>query len=77
MKKRNVKLSDEDLMFLQSLENSSKEKIKISNKHKRKMNRIFREEVGSENIPFPEVDSLFEKIRSRMVQIINKFKKQK
>lgn len=76
MKKRNVKLSDEDLMFLQSLENSSKEKIKISNKHKRKMNRIFREKIGSENIPFPEVDSLFKRFKSGMIRIVNKFKNQ-
>lgn len=76
MKKRNVKLSDEDLMFLQSLENSSKEKIKISNKHKRKMNRIFREKIGSENIPFSEVDSLFERFKTGMVRVINKFKNQ-
>ena len=73
MKKKRVDIDDNDTkgnIFLDDDKN-----IITSKKHKIKMNRIFREEVGSENIPFPEVDSPFEKIRSRVVQIINKFKK--
>lgn len=75
MKKKRVDIDDNDTKGNSFLDDDKN--IITSKKHKIKMNRIFREEVGSENIPFPEVDSLFEKIRSRMVQIINKFKKQK
>ncbi|MBE6654560.1 MAG: hypothetical protein E7608_03795 [Ruminococcaceae bacterium] len=28
----------------------------VSDDHKRKMNRIFRENAGTENVPYPEVD---------------------
>jgi hypothetical protein len=73
MKKKKVDIDDNDTKCNIFLDDDKT--IITSKKHKIKMNRIFREEVRSENIPFPEVDSLFEKIRSRVVQIINKFKK--
>lgn len=74
MKKKRVDIDDNETKGNSFLDDDKN--IIISKKHKIKMNRIFREEVGSENIPFPEVDSLFEKIRSRMVRVINKFKNQ-
>ena len=37
-----------------------------SKRYRRCMNRIFREHVGA-SIPFPEVDNLYERIRSRLV----------
>ena len=74
MKKKKVDIDDNDTKGNRFLDDDKN--IITSKKHKIKMNRIFREEVGSENIPFPEVDSLFEKIRSRMVRVINKFKNQ-
>lgn len=39
-----------------------------SNRFKIKMNRLFREQVGSKNIPHPEVDTPFEKFRSNCIR---------
>lgn len=39
-----------------------------SDRFKRKMNRLFREQVGSKKVPHPEVDTLFERIRSNCVR---------
>ncbi len=75
MKKKYTELCDEDVKWLESLNNYPKVEIVTSRKHKIKMNRIFRERVGSENIPFPEVDSLLERFRSQIVRKINKVKK--
>lgn len=36
-------------------------------RHKIKMNRLFRERVGGTFLPYPEVDNIFEKIRSHIV----------
>ena len=38
-----------------------------SKRFKLKMNRLFREQVGGNYIPHPEVDSWFERTRSRAV----------
>ena len=35
--------------------------------HRRNMNRLFREKVGSKKIPHPEVDTLYERVRSWFV----------
>ena len=44
------------------------EEIKVSRRHKIRMNRIFRERVGSPTfLPYPEVDNLFERIRSKII----------
>ncbi len=43
----------------------------FSDKFKRKMNRLFREQVGiRDNIPHPEVDNRYERFRSRIVRLI-------
>ncbi len=39
---------------------------KFSKKHKRRMNRIFREVANCSKIPYPEVDNSFERIRSKL-----------
>ena len=36
-------------------------------RHKIRMNRLFRERIGSSFLPFPEVDNLYERVRSRVV----------
>ena len=38
-----------------------------SKRHKIRMNRFFRERVGGSFLPFPEVDNLYERVRSRLV----------
>ena len=43
------------------------EPIECSRKHKLKMNRIFRELVRSKFLPFPEVDSIYERVRSWLI----------
>lgn len=44
----------------------SNDPMPFSNHFKRKMNRLFREEAGIENIPHPEVDNIWECMRSRI-----------
>ena len=40
----------------------------FSDRFKRRMNRLFREQVGSKNIPHPEVDNTYEEIRSTIIR---------
>jgi len=42
-----------------------------SKRFKVKMNRLFREQVGGNYIPHPEVDNWFERARSRVIKHIN------
>ena len=44
----------------------------VSHRHKIKMNRIFRELVGGKFIPFPEVDTWVERIRSSIVVLFKR-----
>ena len=44
----------------------------VSDRHKIKMNRIFRELVGGKFIPFPEVDTWVERIRSSIVVLFKR-----
>lgn len=39
-----------------------------SDQFKIKMNRLFREQAGIKNIPHPEVDNLYERVRSSIVR---------
>lgn len=39
----------------------------ISVRAKKRMNRMFREFIGSSNIPYPEVDNCYERIRSNII----------
>ena len=41
--------------------------IKVSNRHKIKMNRMFREKANCKELPFPEVDNIWERLRSKLV----------
>ena len=45
----------------------SSEPIEVSHRHKIRMNRLFRERVGGKFLPYPEVDNIFEKVRSWVV----------
>ena len=38
-----------------------------SKRHKIRMNRLFRERVGGSFLPFPEEDTLYERIRSKFI----------
>lgn len=53
--------------------------IEFSNRFKKRINRLFREEVGSKKAMYPEVDNVYEKIRSRVVRAklvtVNKLQK--
>ncbi len=40
----------------------------FSTKLKRGINRIFREQIGEQKIPYPEVDNILERIRSFFVR---------
>ncbi len=39
----------------------------LSRRHKIRMNRLFRERVGGKFLPFPEVDNIYERMRSRLI----------
>ncbi len=47
---------------------------KLSVKARKRLNRMFREIIGSSNIPHPEVDNCYERIRSYLVRKINVLK---
>lgn len=49
-------------------------KHEISVRGKRKINRLFREIIGSSKIPHPEVDNPYERVRSKIVRKINLLK---
>ena len=62
------------------------EKIEVpppSKRHKIQMNRLFRERVGGSFLPFPEADSFYERVRSKIVvklkinEILDKRKKRR
>lgn len=43
--------------------------FEFSDRHKKRMNRLFREQVGiKDRIPYPEIDSRYERIRSSIVR---------
>ena len=54
-----------------------------SKRYKIRMNRLFRERVGSSLLPFPEVDCVYERIRSKIVvklkvnELLDKCKKRR
>ena len=43
----------------------------FSRRHKIWSNRLFREIVGSNKIPYPEVDGFMERIRSKLIVILH------
>ena len=48
----------------------------LNDRFKRKMNRVFREQFGAkDDIPHPEVDNVYERIRSRIVRFFSFFMK--
>ena len=42
--------------------------IEFSDKFKKRINRLFREEVGSKRAMHPEVDNVYERMRSRVIR---------
>ena len=40
----------------------------FSDRFKIRMNRIFREQAGIKKIPHPEVDNLYERVRSNIIR---------
>lgn len=51
------------------------EELIFSNRFKKKMNRVFREEVGVSYAYYPEVDNIYEHIRSRIIRKYKVMKK--
>ena len=72
---------DNYLLSFPELDITNEEEIKDieipppSKRHKIRMNRLFRERVGGSVLPFPEVDNVYERLRSKLVIIlkINEF----
>ncbi len=59
-------MKKEKNLYAESPESEQKP-IVYSLRHKRRMNRLFREKVGGDYLPYPEIDTPFERIRSRIV----------
>ena len=57
-----------EILMLENVENyNSLPEPEYSVKHRKRINRLFREVVGSPNIPYPEVDNCFELTRSKII----------
>lgn len=50
------------------------ENVEFSDNFKLRMNRMFREQAGIKRIPYPEVDTWFERVRSAFVRRILLFR---
>ena len=48
--------------------------MQVSRRHKRKMNRIFRDIAKTRWVPYPEADNVFEKFRAMMLRWIGRGK---
>ena len=55
----------------EEMELADNEPVTVSHRHKIRMNRVFREVVGSKFIPDPEVDNFYERARSWIVVKLN------
>lgn len=42
--------------------------VEFSDRFKKRINRLFREQVGSKSAMYPEVDSRYERVRSRIIR---------
>ena len=60
---------DKDFEYYESLP-----KPELSVRARKRLNRLFREMVGSSKIPHPEVDNLYERVRSYFVRRIRVLK---
>lgn len=49
--------------------------IEYSNTHKKRINRIPREILGTTTPIYPETDNIFERMRSKVIRFINTHKK--
>ena len=64
-----------DLILLEEYENYElMPPPELSVRARKRLNRMFREVVGSSNIPHPEVDNCYERTRSKIVRKINVLK---
>ena len=52
------------------MDNQQPDMEELSVWFRRRMNRVFREQGGIKDIPHPEVDTVYERIRSRIVRIV-------
>ncbi len=44
--------------------------VEFSDHYKKRINRLFREKVGTKRAMYPEVDTRYERVRSRVVRAI-------
>lgn len=58
----------QDLILFEDEDYSSLPPPDLSVRARKRLNRLFREVVGSSNIPHPEVDNHYELIRSKIVR---------
>lgn len=63
-----LNILEEDRALIRQFELEPKEPINPSRRHKIRMNRIFRMYAEDIPIPFPEVDSCYERMRSVIIK---------
>lgn len=63
-----MKFKTENITDWDNYETSEEYTPQFSVRHKRKINRLFREEIGSKSARYPEVDNWFERVRSKIVR---------
>ena len=54
-------VSEDDIREFNNIEESN---LEFSDRFKVRMNRIFREQAGIKRVPYPEVDTWFERVKS-------------
>lgn len=56
--------------FVENMEKipKSDSEMEYSDRFKKRMNRLFREQVGKKDAMYPEVDTLFERVRSGIIR---------
>lgn len=56
--------------FVENMEKipKSDSEMEYSDRFKKRMNRLFREQVGKKDAMYPEVDTTFEKVRSGIIR---------
>ena len=65
-------ISEEDKKWIELFDLQPKEEVTFSRHFMINMNRIFRECGSCRKIPFPEVDTIFERFRSKWAVCIRK-----
>lgn len=65
-----INMCYEEQLEVEEFSDEEKEAVEFSDALKKRMNRLFREKAGISNIPHPEVDNIYERVRSKIVRLL-------